>query len=408
MANWLDKALGRRSATIIKPVPFVRPCPCGEQLSGIRQERARRLICAECGEPHFILPVNLYPESRRIHFQPLEVGEFDESREYEQPPELDVEPEMDLDSVEEEIPRESRATPPAPDLGRALLDDWEDDQEEPPVSQHDQAIVIPQRREERAGQRQKLLLVGTAFFVLIGAMVVWAVWDRGKESAEIRLQMARDAGLIALESGDFVTARREFAEALDALQTLGVTGEQHDSLHDLWMESEAAVGLTNRSLLELVESANRTLKTGTIEDWDSEFHAIFEDQWILIDQSPPQIVPGDAKEGRRIDLLWDFDNDIPIQVTGIERLLTKTQTGGPRRIVFAGQLAGCRRESNAWVVELNPENAFLWRRFRSIEQLGFTDDQEPAQIMRDLIESQAELPEVSEAVSLPQENPDAT
>ena len=407
MANWLDKALGRRSATIYKPVPFVRTCPCGTKLSGVRQERARRLICAECGEPHFILPVNLYPESERIHFQPLQVGEFEESREYEQPPELDVDPELDLDSVEEEeLPRESLGTPLVPDLGKALLDDWEDDQEEPPVSEPSQAIVIPLRREERAGQRQKLLLVGTAFFVLVGAMVVWAVWDRGKESAEVRLQMARDAGLIALENGDFVTARREFAEALNALQTLGVTGERYTSLHDLWIESEAAVGLTNRSLLELVESANRTLTSGSIEDWDSEFHAIFEDQWILIDQSPPQIVPGDATEGRRIELLWGVD-DVPIQVTGIDRLLTKAQASdGAQRIVFAGQLSGCRRESNAWVVELRPENAFLWRRFRSLVQLGlaFEEDQD----VRDLIESQAELSDVSAVVPLPQENPDAT
>jgi hypothetical protein len=408
MANWLDKALGRRSATIIKPVPFVRPCPCGTELSGVRQERARRLICPECGEPHFILPVNQYPESERIHFQPLEVGEFEESKEYEQPPELDVEPELDLDSVEEEeLPREPRAAPPAPDLGKALLDDWEEDEEEePPVPERSRAIVLPSRRGERAGQRQKLLLVGTAFFVLVGAMVVWAVWDGGKESAEIRLQMARDAGLIALEAGDFVTARRELAEALDALQTLGVTGERYTSLHDLWMESEAAVGLTNRSLLDLVESANRTLNSGSIEDWDSEFHAIFEDQWIVIDQSPPQIVPGDAAGGRRIELLWGVD-DVPIQVAGIDRLLTKAQAGGgAQRIVFAGQLAGCRRESNAWVVELRPENAFLWRRFRSLVQLGlaFEEDQD----VRDLIESQAELADVSEVVPLPQENPDAT
>ncbi len=406
MANWLDKALGRRSATIYKPVPFVRPCPCGTKLSGVRQERARRLICADCGEPHFILPVNLYPESERIHFQPLEVGEFEPSSEYEQPAEFDVDPELDLDSVDDGKEEESRESlmPPPPDLGEALLDDWKDDHEEVPDSEPSQAIVIPSRQEERAGQRQKLLLVGTAFFVLVGAMIVWGAWDGWKEAAEIRLQMARDAGLVALELGDFVTARREFAEALDALQTLGVTGERYTSLHDLWMESEAAVGLTSRSLQDLVESANRTLSTGSIEDWDSEFHAIFEDQWILIDQSPSQIVPGDTNGGRRIELLWGVEG-VPIHVSGIDRLLTKAG-GSAQRIVFAGQLTGCRRESNAWVVELKPENAFLWRRFQSLEQLGFVVDSEEAQAIRDVIESQAELSDSNEVV-LSQENSDA-
>jgi len=404
MANWLDKALGRRSATIIKPVPFVRPCPCGKPLTGVRQERARRLICADCGEPHFILPVNRYPESERIHFQPLEVGEFEASREYEQPPELDVEPEMDLDAVVEDVPTPAPTEEPKRTRVEALLDDWESDDDEPSVPEPSRAIAVPSRQEERAGQRKKLLLVGTAFFVLVGAMVVWVVWDRRLETAEIHLQMARDAGLIALEAGDFVTARREFATSLEALRTLGITGERRNSVHDMWMESEAAVGLSNRGLLELVESANRTLSSGTIEDWNSEFHAIFEDQWVLIDQSPLQTVPGDANGGRRLELLWEVD-DLPVHIAGIERVVAQT-SGGAQRVVFAGQLAGCRRESSAWVVELRPENAFLWRRFRSLVQLGFAFDEE--QDVRDLIETQAELPDVTAVVPPPQENPDAT
>ncbi|MBI1310309.1 hypothetical protein GC176_03300 [bacterium] len=69
MANWLDKALGRKTTTTsVAIVPFDVRCECGARLTGVRAERARRAICAQCGEAHFILPVNQYPESKRTFF----------------------------------------------------------------------------------------------------------------------------------------------------------------------------------------------------------------------------------------------------------------------------------------------------------------------------------------------------
>lgn len=78
MANWLDKALGRKgSTTSVAVVPFEVRCECGSRLTGIRSDRARRAICAQCGEAHFILPVNKYPESERTYFaQAAEDGEL--------------------------------------------------------------------------------------------------------------------------------------------------------------------------------------------------------------------------------------------------------------------------------------------------------------------------------------------
>jgi hypothetical protein len=70
MANWLDKALGRdRSTTSIAIVPFDIQCDCGARLTGVRADRAKRAICARCGEAHFILPINRYPESVRSYFE---------------------------------------------------------------------------------------------------------------------------------------------------------------------------------------------------------------------------------------------------------------------------------------------------------------------------------------------------
>lgn len=76
MANWLDKALGRKdSATSIEVVPFEMRCECGSRLTGTRADRATRAICAQCGEAHFILPVNQYPESERTYFAQQEAND---------------------------------------------------------------------------------------------------------------------------------------------------------------------------------------------------------------------------------------------------------------------------------------------------------------------------------------------
>ncbi len=76
MANWLDKALGRKdSTTSIEVVPFDLRCECGSRLTGVRSDRAKRAICGQCGEAHFILPTNQYPESDRTYFAQQETND---------------------------------------------------------------------------------------------------------------------------------------------------------------------------------------------------------------------------------------------------------------------------------------------------------------------------------------------
>jgi len=69
MANWLDKALGRNDGSLDQIVPYEIDCVCGTRTSGVRTARAKRVICAQCGEPHFVLPANVYPESDRQYFE---------------------------------------------------------------------------------------------------------------------------------------------------------------------------------------------------------------------------------------------------------------------------------------------------------------------------------------------------
>lgn len=49
------------------PVPFEVPCRCGGRVAGIRRLQYQIAVCSACGTSVFILPVNVYPATKRIH-----------------------------------------------------------------------------------------------------------------------------------------------------------------------------------------------------------------------------------------------------------------------------------------------------------------------------------------------------
>lgn len=58
------KLLGTAAADIV--VPYQLPCSCGATVSGIRQLTSQQASCSRCGTHFFILPVNVYPATRRV------------------------------------------------------------------------------------------------------------------------------------------------------------------------------------------------------------------------------------------------------------------------------------------------------------------------------------------------------
>ena len=53
------------TAAVEIPVPFEIPCDCGHKVAGIRKPRIQFVDCSACGQSLFVLPVNLYPATRR-------------------------------------------------------------------------------------------------------------------------------------------------------------------------------------------------------------------------------------------------------------------------------------------------------------------------------------------------------
>lgn len=407
MANWLDKALGKQETTVEETVPYELTCVCGTGLSGLRQQRAKRVICAQCGEAHFILPANQYPTSDRVYFsrseeaaaapvdldstetdeiefESLDAGSSDPPAggSYGTPRKADESKGKSYKRLEPEVvplpglrQRTEPRRPKLPKPGPAI--------DKPAPEREFSRVELPDEDSEQARTRRRLAFVGGVFGLICIGMFVWVMRSQSRDRAEIRLTESIDRGLQALESGDFLTARRELGAALESMELLDADEKRITDTRRKWLEAYAATSLLDGSVIEVVEAAQRAAIDPadelSVERWRREFNVHFGDRWLLIDQSPLMTVPGvDGVSGTRLLYPWQLeDSTAEIHISGLSAQLRSLQgQGDASRIIFAGKMIDCRRESgatDAWVLELDPESAFLWVRFKSLVQLGLAD-----------------------------------
>lgn len=405
MANWLDKALGRQNSEQ-EHVPYECQCACGCRLSGVRGERGRRVICPECGEALFVLPVNRYPVSERRYYQegtsvsPL-VNASDDPADVRQSaaePLAPTAPVTDTDEPESSVEDFFAEKP--------LAYDWKEtsgpeDSLKPaskPAAPARRRPVAASRRirdnadwlskpvlEERTKTRQKLVLVITAAGLLLMLMTLWLVRSSSRDRSETAFLEGLQNGERAFEAGDYGTARLELARAVAAAEHLGMDSPESRRLRHLLRHAETADGLLAEELTEIFAPPLNEL----------DFTARYGTRWLLLDQQPVQIseapatLPDNAVPGRR--LVWPINADgRPVHVAGVEQVLKQMEAVGPvRRIVLAGRLKATRleAESGVQVLELDPDTVYLCTRFDMLDRLGLTASDEAAEL-RTFLESQ--------------------
>jgi hypothetical protein len=317
MANWLEKALGREEAEPVRSVPFSVTCQCGFQIDGQRQERAKRVICSECGAGHFILPLNRYPTSQRSFFAEDDLGitSAQEPKRKKKPPATEIEFADDPESSDDNDPfidEDNQQTDPQLDLVEDAwstdgdqssyadddldLDDDDDGDdyeladsdaeiELPPQlprskkkkkssgsrtparkktvaapassksgnKKREPRIEVPTASDERSGQRLRIAGVCVLILVAIGAMIAFAIRGRTHDQAEIAMREGRDIGEAALRERDFATARLKLGEAFRAMELLGIDEEIRAETRNLWLQAEAGFGLLDST--DVVEIA---------------------------------------------------------------------------------------------------------------------------------------------------------
>ncbi|MGZ0166804.1 MAG: hypothetical protein ACKVII_23010 [Planctomycetales bacterium] len=413
MANWLDKALGKNEAEPVPSVPFSVTCQCGVPTDGMRLERAKRVICSECGTGHFILPVNRYPTSKRTFFATddhgvstaqtpkhpkrppstqIDIPDKPEPSDEADDPFIDeahqnTEPEVDLveaawstpgddydvdddfddddgddyeladSDAEIELPAEISST--RKKTYRTVNSDDQDERPKPSTQRKKRPakrVELPSASDERNEQRLRLIAVCVLIFVSVGAMVAFAVRGLNRDHAEIAMRDGRDVGEAALLRRDFATARLKLGEAFRATELLDVEEQTQLETRELWLQAEAGFGLLDDTdVVEIAMLAEEMYPEpdddGNIDDelWLRQFHTQFFDRWLCIQLNPVQTVAGDDEIGTRVV----FPAAPMIHIAGVDEVLKKQSGGG---LWFAGPLKSCRpdpMDDSAWLVEFD-------------------------------------------------------
>ena len=418
MANWLEKALGKNEneAEPVQSVPFSITCQCGVQTDGMRLERAKRVICSECGAGHFILPINRYPTSKRTFFatDDLGVSTAQAPKPAKRPPstQIDIpdkpepsdeaddpfidedyqntEPELDLveaawsarvndqeqvaefddddgddyeladSDAEIELPSEISYT--RKKTYRAVNSDDEDEAAE--RSKHAaqrkrraaSSIELPSGSDERSEQRLKLVAVCALIFVSVGAMVAFAIRGLNRDQAEITMRDGRDLGEAALQRRDFATARLKLGEAFRAMELLGVEEQVTLETRHLWLQAEAGFGLLDDT--DVVEIAMLAQEMYPEPDEDGD---IDDEVWLRQFHTQYfdrwlciQLNSVQTVAGDdEVGTRVVFPAAPMVHIAGVDEVLKK-QSGGA--LWFAGPLKSCRpdpMDDSAWLVEFD-------------------------------------------------------
>ncbi|MDA0806463.1 MAG: hypothetical protein O2983_04690 [Planctomycetota bacterium] len=458
MANWLDKALGKSEAEPIESVPFSITCQCGVQTNGIRQERAKRVICSKCGAGHFILPVNRYPTSERTFFaaDDLGVSTVQIPRSPKKPPstQLDLPKEAhSSDNIDELfIDNDHQSTEPELDLVEAAwstqpaerdLDDELDEEDDgddyeladsdaeielppslsrskkkkqrefrptskkkpvkqpPPSTPRDKKsakrIERPSAGDERSRQRLRLVAVGALIFVSVGAMVAFAIRGVNRERAEIAMREGRDLGEAALRKRDFVTAKLKLGEAFRAMELLGVEGKSLSETRQLWLQAEAGFGLLDDT--DVVEIAMLAEEMFPEPDEDGD---IDDEVWLRQFHAQYfdrwlciQLAPVQTvTSDDEFGTRVVFPAAPKIHLVGVGEVLKKQSGGG---LWFAGPLRSCRpdpMDESAWMVEFDSTRVIACDKSQPLVLPMLSEQEQAAAIAAQA--SQKDSPEVSD------------
>jgi hypothetical protein len=420
MASWLDKARGKETPSAAT-VPFQVECECGLPLSGLRTERAKRVICSQCGAAQFILPINQYPEAERVQFS---VAKKPASKSAAIEADLTEDDERDLDEMD--LDEGSYGLSPVADESESsgsgqssYSDDEFSDEDHDDIEsdlQGDSVIAgvdekgwrapLRKRARQKKGERssepkmtlpapkspRRFLPVLLGFGVLAGGMIIWLMTSQSREQAEIQLKKAMDEAEGHFFDGNYPQAFSALQTADEALRVLDVTDERADRVRDMMKHADASSHLLDGSIMEIVETGSQVLSESGESAWQKQFSINFADRWFAMQVT----IPDSVAPRSRISYDWIVDGR-PILLDGLGTIGSWAKTKGElSQMVFAARLKGCRRDpkaGDAWIVEFDPESAFLWTDVESLirqNMIPVFDDRVASEI-RNIVRRQLEI-----------------
>ena len=367
------------------PVPYELQCDCGHRVHGIRRSVAIQAECSACGSSVFVLPVNVYPTTRRVHSEILsgstasrigtvireavqpEAGPVDHQhpatdRPRRSDPESDREASgrADGDSTTprkrgpEERTRRSADARPAVKAAEVP----------PPLPEPvpDGVVLVP--RVATTVRVRRLVtpfrLLALASLVVIAGTGWWITHQRQLDRARKTWRLEMDAAETALKDGDAVALQSALNNAVAAATTLGRSDAESRRAETLLRQTQAIEQLSRFDLVEQLQRAKPRPGIPASSPLAVERVASLEGQWFVFDCPLTSLTASETAVSA--DLLLIVDG-VPVRLECQSELLHQfARMHRNLSVIFAAQVVQCERtggDQPEWHVVLDGTSACL-------------------------------------------------
>ena len=251
------------------PVPFELPCDCGHRVTGIRRTSYQIAVCSACQSSIYVLPVNVYPTTRRIRSEVVdgpvlervgtvvrdlvrgdptpESGESQESRSVRKP--QGTEGLRDYGAAVDLKPKGRKSK-------RSTGEEVSSSGGSSDVLAQESAAAIPLVQVPRQSFATRLRRVfsptrvlALAGFVILCSTGFWTIHQRKLEQARKVWRLEMDRAETALKQKDLNTLSESLTLAVRAAKTLSRTDEESRVAESLLRQTEAVQQLTSMDLV---------------------------------------------------------------------------------------------------------------------------------------------------------------
>lgn len=365
MVSWLAKTtqLLRRSSPPEPPAPFELGCACGHRVSGIRQPTSQAITCHRCGNLLFVLPLDVYPKPK---------VKKSTAKKAAPGPIVDV---LSRSKAAQRMPVPSTQAK-GPSAGHAA-DGTAPHAVAPSPAPHEEskpAGPLPVLVRRPLVSRFLLIVLAIGGVVTATGYFVWQ--SRLNDRALVSLPGHLEAGAAALRAGDLPTAADEYRQAAWSVNRLGREDAESAGIRQKARELEAIVNLSGVPLYDICEEARRGAPAGALK-WTEKFNQLYRDSWIVVEGDVIQDTGPDGLGQAMVRFPFPIDSAPVVIDARLTALAALPAQGGPRHVIFAGQLASLTKEGTKnplWLIRLKDASAFLWADFDTYQAMGLIPD----------------------------------
>ena len=379
------------------PQPFSLACPCGGTVSGTRGDSEREEPCPDCGEPHFVLPADVYPAPRTA------------------------------------APAKAPANAKRAERAAAAPADAAKKPSEPPANDAKPAPAaptvpsVPLGARLRAAARKRvtpLRAIAAGLALVVGGTVWWSVIQSRRADAELALAELPPVAAEALAEGRFAEAAERFETLAAAYATLDRADDPPArAARQQAREATAAAGLASQTPAEIARQAALARTPADRTEWSALYDGLCRGRWVILDVYAARVSPPDLRgplsragagknRGAESDEEEPGDDDSPepriellypmlvpgarARVIGDPGLPDDLAVGDdPRRVLLAARYGDCVRVPEpggkaTWELRLEPGSAFLWTGADTLGAIGFDLTGPEGEELRALLARQAD------------------